>query len=66
MNRRQALQSLTAAASPLAAAQSAARRGLPPVKITDIDERVAAKFPYKTPGGSRGNDRRLDGTIVRP
>lgn len=32
----------------------------------DIDERVAAKFPYKTPGGSRGNDRRLDGTIVRP
>lgn len=32
----------------------------------DIDERVAAKFPYKGPGGSRGNDRRLDGTIVRP
>ncbi len=32
----------------------------------DIDERAAAKFPYKTPGGSRGNDRRLDGTIVRP
>ncbi len=29
-------------------------------------ERAAAKFPYKTPGGSRGNDRRLDGTIVRP
>ncbi|MBI3684279.1 MAG: starvation-sensing protein RspA [Acidobacteria bacterium] len=32
----------------------------------DIDEKIAAKFPYKTPGGSRGNDRRLDGTIVRP
>jgi len=32
----------------------------------DIDEKVAAKFPYKTPGGSRGNDRMLDGTIVRP
>jgi len=32
----------------------------------DIDEKLAAKFPYKTPGGSRGNDRRLDGTIVRP
>ena len=32
----------------------------------DVNERVAAKFPYKTPGGSRGNDRRLDGTIVRP
>jgi mannonate dehydratase len=32
----------------------------------DIDEEVARKFPYKTPGGSRGNDRRLDGTIVRP
>ncbi len=32
----------------------------------DIDERIAAKFPYKTPGGSRGNDRRLDGSIVRP
>jgi mannonate dehydratase len=32
----------------------------------DLDERVAARFPYKTPGGSRGNDRRLDGTIVRP
>jgi mannonate dehydratase len=32
----------------------------------DIDEKVAAKYPYKTPGGSRGNDRRLDGTIVRP
>jgi mannonate dehydratase len=32
----------------------------------DIDERTAAKFPYKGSGGSRGNDRRLDGTIVRP
>ncbi len=32
----------------------------------DIDERVAAKFPYKGNGGSRGNDRRIDGTIVRP
>jgi mannonate dehydratase len=32
----------------------------------DIDEKVAEKFPYKTPGGTRGNDRRLDGTIVRP
>ena len=32
----------------------------------DIDEKLAAKFPYSTPGGSRGNDRRLDGTIVRP
>ena len=32
----------------------------------DIDEKAAARFPYKTPGGSRGNDRRLDGAIVRP
>jgi mannonate dehydratase len=32
----------------------------------DIDEKLASKFPFKTPGGSRGNDRRLDGTIVRP
>ena len=32
----------------------------------DIDEKAAARFPYKQPGGSRGNDRRLDGTIVRP
>src|SRR5947209_2913678 len=32
----------------------------------DIDEKLAAKFPYKSPGGSRGNDRRLDGSIVRP
>lgn len=32
----------------------------------DIDERAAAKFPYKSNGASRGNDRRMDGTIVRP
>jgi mannonate dehydratase len=32
----------------------------------DIDEKLAARFPLKSPGGSRGNDRRLDGTIVRP
>ena len=32
----------------------------------DIDERAAAKWPYKGAGDSRGNDRRLDGTIVRP
>jgi len=32
----------------------------------DINERVAVKFPYKGVGGSRGNDRRLDGSIVRP
>jgi mannonate dehydratase len=32
----------------------------------DIDEKVAAKYPYKGAGGSRGNDRRLDGSIVRP
>jgi mannonate dehydratase len=32
----------------------------------DIDEKAAARFPYKGAGGSRGNDRRLDGTIVRP
>jgi len=32
----------------------------------DVDEKLAAKFPFKTPGGSRGNDRRLDGAIVRP
>jgi mannonate dehydratase len=32
----------------------------------DLNEQLAAKFPYKSPGGSRGNDRRLDGTIVRP
>lgn len=32
----------------------------------DLDEKAAARFPYKSPGGSRGNDRRLDGAIVRP
>ena len=32
----------------------------------DIDERAAARFPYKSPGGIRPSDRRLDGTIVRP
>jgi mannonate dehydratase len=32
----------------------------------DINEEVAAKFPYKTSGSSRGNDRRMDGSIVRP
>jgi mannonate dehydratase len=32
----------------------------------DIDEKAAARFPYRSPGGSRGNDRRSDGTIVRP
>jgi mannonate dehydratase len=32
----------------------------------DIDETVAAKYAYKGPGDSRGNDRRMDGTIVRP
>jgi mannonate dehydratase len=32
----------------------------------DVDEKAAAKYPYKGAGGSRGNDRRLDGTIVRP
>ncbi len=32
----------------------------------DLDEKAAAKFPYKGSGGSRGNDRRLDGAIVRP
>jgi mannonate dehydratase len=32
----------------------------------DIDERVAARFPYTSPGRNRGTDRRLDGTIVRP
>ena len=32
----------------------------------DLDEKLAAKFPYKSPGGRRGNDRRLDGSIVRP
>lgn len=32
----------------------------------DIDEKVAARFPYTSPGRNRGTDRRLDGTIVRP
>lgn len=32
----------------------------------DIDEKAAARFPYKAPGGSRGNDHRLDGSIARP
>jgi mannonate dehydratase len=32
----------------------------------DINETAAAKYPYTTSGSSRGNDRRLDGTIVRP
>jgi mannonate dehydratase len=32
----------------------------------DIDEKVAAKFPYTSPGRDRATDRRLDGTIVRP
>jgi mannonate dehydratase len=32
----------------------------------DIDEKLAAKFPYKTLGRNRGTDRLLDGTIVRP
>jgi mannonate dehydratase len=32
----------------------------------DIDEKVAARFPYTSPGANRGTVRRLDGTIVRP
>lgn len=32
----------------------------------DIDERVAARHPYTSPGRNRGTDRRLEGTIVRP
>jgi len=32
----------------------------------DIDEELAAKYPYKSPGRNRGTDRRLDGTIVKP
>ena len=32
----------------------------------DVDEKIAAKFPYTSPGRNRGTDRRLDGTIVRP
>jgi mannonate dehydratase len=32
----------------------------------DVDEKVAARLPYTSPGRNRGTDRRLDGTIVRP
>jgi hypothetical protein len=32
----------------------------------DINEEAAAKFPYQSSGASRGNDRCMDGTIVRP
>lgn len=32
----------------------------------DVNEKAAARWPYKNAGDSRGNDRRLDGTIVRP
>lgn len=32
----------------------------------DIDEKAAAKYPFKVPYFSRGNDRYLDGGIVRP
>src|SRR5947207_1538617 len=32
----------------------------------DINEVAAAKYPYTSSGSSRGNDRRLDGSIVRP
>ena len=32
----------------------------------DIDEKAAAKYPYKTPGFNRGIERRLDGSIQRP
>jgi len=32
----------------------------------DINEAAAAKHPYTRNNNSRGNDRRLDGTIVRP
>lgn len=32
----------------------------------DVDEKLAAKFPFKTPGSNRGMDRRLDGSVVRP
>jgi len=32
----------------------------------DIDEKAASKYPYKGAGDSRGNDRRMDGSIVRP
>ena len=32
----------------------------------DIDEKAAARYPYKRPYSERGNDRFLDGGIVRP
>lgn len=32
----------------------------------DVDEKLATKFPFKTPGSNRGSDRRLDGSVVRP
>lgn len=32
----------------------------------DIDEAAAAKYPYQVDFEGRGNDRMLDGTIVRP
>jgi mannonate dehydratase len=32
----------------------------------DIDEKLAAQNPYKDAGHGRGNDRRMDGSIVRP
>lgn len=32
----------------------------------DIDEKAAEKYPYKVPYESRGNDRLLDGSLVRP
>ena len=32
----------------------------------DIDEKAAARYPYKAAGHDRGDDRRMDGTIVRP
>jgi mannonate dehydratase len=32
----------------------------------DIDEKAAARYPYKVPFETRGNDRYLDGGIVRP
>jgi mannonate dehydratase len=32
----------------------------------DIDEKVAARYPYKEPGNNRGEQRRLDGSVQRP
>jgi mannonate dehydratase len=32
----------------------------------DIDEKLAAKYPFKTAGGTRGDERRLDGARIRP